>query len=458
MNKINFFANVNTYASQNFKIKDNNTPEELPENLQRDLNKMSVLGKSQIQFKGKSFKLNKDDLLFAGSIAAAFGLSADILNKVKDTIANFLQSNNYTSMSDIGGEENMDLQCDLTEKINDIIDLDDENYEILVNKIVDRCDSEFGYDPDFSETDNFEQSIKNTIKKSKENDEKFIQSLILTFELNPEEQQNLRNIISDALKEHNLPSLKALTRDISFKITDEILDKITESLNLSLGQEGLLTAELERRIAFDDTQYTPKINPLDRNIEKSIKEAAAINKITSKYDIAPFDTDRLIVALKNDAYKNGFTSIFDLFNGQNIENYTETNSVLSSRDFEQVKTDLLIDFHITAKNQTNIYNQMEKESHERALQYLKNCAIICILDDTFNFSQADLQKLQAYFKAVKPDLKTENNIWKTAYEISEIFKISGTETAKLIKKACEISEEELQDYNIKYAYKLIDKK
>ena len=268
----------------------------------------------------------------------------------------------------------------------------------------------------------------------------------------------MRNIISDALKEHNLPSLKALTRDISFKITDEILDKITESLNLSLGQEGLLTAELERRIAFDDTQYTPKINPLDRNIEKSIKEAAAINKITSKYDIAPFDTDRLIVALKNDAYKNGFTSIFDLFNGQNIENYTETNSVLSSRDFEQVKTDLLIDFHITAKNQTNIYNQMEKESHERALQYLKNCAIICILDDTFNFSQADLQKLQAYFKAVKPDLKTENNIWKTAYEISEIFKISGTETAKLIKKACEISEEELQDYNIKYAYKLIDKK
>lgn len=432
---------------------------ENPEKLNDDLGKLSQIGKSQINFRAGGVRLHKYDAMFVGALGAAFGLTASSLDKVKDTIAEFLKSNNLSSMGDLGGEDNIDKQCELTDKINDVINLDENDYETLVSKVIHRCDSDVVYDPDGDYIErmsfNLEKSIKDGITRIKQNDEKFINAIILTFDLNTEQQACLRNII----KSHNLPTLKSLSGEDSFEKVSELIDDIVEQLNLTLGQEALLTAEFTRRLAANESDYKPKINPMDRNIQQSLKDSAALSKILENYNMTIKDVDDLLIAMKQDAYENGFSSIFDLFaDGQDIKHFKAVNDVLNSERFADDKFDILIDLHIAAKDLSSISKQVKQDESDGEGMFLRNCAVMCMLDDKVDFSKEELLKLKSYLKSSKLDVRKENDLWKAAYEISEMFNISGADVEKAIREANKVSKKELDFYNFSLCDKLVHKK
>lgn len=452
----NYSTGYKKFSMQQSSIAPN---EENPEKLNDDLGKLSQIGKSQINFRAGGFRLHKYDAMFVGALGAAFGLTASSLDKVKDTIAEFLKSNNLSSMGDLGGEDNIDKQCELTDKINDVINLDENDYEALVSKVIHRCDSDVVYDPDDDYIErmsfNLEKSIKDGITRIKQNDEKFINAIILTFDLNTEQQACLRNII----KSHDLPTLKSLAGEDSFEKVSELLDDIAEQLNLTLGQEALLTAEFTRRLAANESDYKPKINPMDRNIQQSLKDSAALSKILENYNMTIKDVDDLLIAMKQEAYENGFSSIFDLFaDGQDIKHFKAVNDVLNSERFADDKFDILIDLHIAAQDLSSISKQVKQDESDGEGRFLRNCAVMCMLDDKVDFSKEELLKLKSYLKSSKLDVRKENDLWKAAYEISEMFNISGADVEKAIREANKIPEENLQDYNFEFAHKIIDKK
>lgn len=450
---------------KNFSMQQSSTVpnEENPEKLNNDLNKLSEIAKSQINFRAGRFKLHEYDAMFVGALGAAFSLTAASLDKVKDTIAEFLKSNNCSSMSDLGGEDNLDKQCELTDKINDVINLDDRDYEALANKVMHRCDSNVVYDPndDYIEKMSFvlENSIKKKLALIKQNDERLINSIILTFDLNSEQQQILRDTINNALEKSKMPSIKVLGNCAKYEKIGELIDEITEKLDLSLGQTALITAEFSRRISMYEEDYKPKINPLDRNAQKSISDSAILNKILSNYNIAAKDVDDLLIAMKQDACENGFTSIFDLFaDGQNINHFKAVNDVLNSERFTDNRFDILIDLHVAAKDSSSISKQIKQDETEYEGMFLRNCAVMCILDDKVDFSKEELQKLKSYLKASKLDVRKENDLWKAAYEISEMFNISSADIEKAIREANKIPKEELDFYNFSFCDKLVHKK
>lgn len=463
MFKINPAIQNYSIGYKNFSMQQSSTApnEENPEKLNDDLGKLSQIGKSQINFRAGGFRLHKYDAMFVGALGAAFGLTASSLDKVKDTIAEFLKSNNLSSMGDLGGADNIDKQCELTDKINDVINLDENDYETLVNKVIHRCDSDVVYDPDDDYIERMSFVLENSIKKKlaliKQNDEKFINAIILTFDLNTEQQQTLRDTINNALEKSKYPSIKVLGNCVK-KIGD-LIDEITEKLDLSLGQTALITAEFSRRISMNEEDYKPKINPLDRNIQKSISDSAALSKILENYNMTIKDVDDLLIAMKQDAYENGFSSIFDLFaDGQDIKHFKAVNDVLNSERFADDKFDILIDLHIAAKDLSIISKQVKQDESDGEGRFLRNCAVMCMLDDKVDFSKEELLKLKSYLKSSKLDVRKENDLWKAAYEISEMFNISGADVEKAIREANKVSKKELDFYNFSLCDKLVHKK
>lgn len=461
MFKINPAIQNYSIGYKNFSMQQSSTVsnEENPEKLNDDLGKLSQIGKSQINFRAGGFRLHKYDAMFVGALGAAFGLTASSLDKVKDAIADFLKSNNLSSMGDLGGEDNIDKQCELTDKINDVINLNENDYEMLVNKVIHRCDSDVVYDPDDDYIEkmslNLEKSIKDGITRIKQNDEKFINAIILTFDLNTEQQTRLRNII----KSHDLPTLKSLSGEDSFEKVSELLDDIAEQLNLTLDQETLLAAELVRRLAANESDYKPKMNPMDRNMQQSLKDSAALSKILENYNMTIKDVEDLLIAMKQDAYENGFSSIFDLFSdGQDIKHFKAVNDVLNSERFADDKFDILIDLHIAAKDLSSISKQVKQDESDGERRFLRNCAVICMLDDKVDFSKEELLKLKSYLKSSKLDVRKENDLWKAAYEISEMFNILGADVEKAIREANKVSKKELDFYNFSFCDKLVHKK
>ena len=69
--------------------------------IDNELDKIAIINKSQVNFRGKGFDFSKKDLMFLSGLTSAFGLSSIIADKLKNKLADFLQDNKLKSMDDM---------------------------------------------------------------------------------------------------------------------------------------------------------------------------------------------------------------------------------------------------------------------------------------------------------------------------------------------------------------------
>lgn len=465
MNKINQFTIAMPYSFKANKVNKNNEINAETAKISQDLNKMSVLGKSQINFRGGSFKLDPNDRLFVGAIATAFGLSASVVDKVKGVISDYLVSNNYKSMSDIGGEENIDRQCDLTEKINDVINLDDRNYERLVGKVIDRCDEGDNYFPsedtdELVTTNIIQNAFADLRKKIIENDERLIKSIAATLELNSEESRKLYKFIDDYMKEANLKSFKEFGNEDKIGENAMLIEKISQEFNLSEDDETLIEIEMTRRIFANENDYMPIIHPLDRNNKFASKDGQILYKILGNYNIKQNDAEKLHFAMKCDAYENSFKSIFETFKDNKYSRFN-TNFILNSNTFKEIKEDILIDLFSCAKKFEQMSAEIDISNQQHNDRYSQHCAALCLLDEKFNFTEEQIKELKIYFREQEIDMNNSKDIWKAAYEIPDLFNFplnSSTLIAKILRSINLMDKEELDGYHFKYCQMIMSKR
>lgn len=466
MNKINQLVIATTCAFKaNNKVSKNNETNSETAKISQDLNSMAVLGKSQINFRGGGFKLDPNDRLFIGAIAATFGLSSAILDKVKNVVADYLKDNNYKSMSDIGGEENIDQQCELTDKINEVIKLDNKDYERLVSKIIDRCDEGDNYFPsdDSNEIDMEEllrSAIKNNVEKGKENDEKFINTLVRVLNLDEEKQIKLRNIINESLEHYNLKSLQNF-RDNEDNILAYISEQIETGLNLTENEGTAVTLELINRI-YMGSKYEPQATKLDMDLELSSRDSKVYSQVAKNYDIAYEESYQLNRAMKRDAEKRNYKSILELFSTlSNIEEFTETNKILDSIMSQDEKFNFIIDMHCAAANAEHLVSASDEEDDVAYINYSKCSAVVCALDDELNLSGTKMKDLKKYLTTQKFNFEDEKDIFRVAYELTDNELIPSADFDKvveIIKNVNSFSEEDLIGSNIRYCDKIIQKR
>lgn len=464
----NFKVNFNN--NQYIKLQNNqNTIDDAnQQKLEKDLSKLANIAKSQIQFKGR-IKLNKNDLLFISGLGAAFGLSTEALKQAQDTLAKFLETNNYTSMSDFGGEEeeSFNAQCNLAENLNNVLNLDDDGREKLAGRIIDRCDAEFYYDPDVStEFENFcaqdrkklEESIKLAAEQAQSinnfADIKFINAIIKTLNFNDKEQEDFKNIISKTLKDNNYSSLKDFNKFERLEGLCVMLEKLKDTLNLDDDKFNLLENEMSNRVVFPSETYTPEINPLDLNGEEISKFYTIFNSVLKKFTVEPHDMSALRNAIKADACNAGFNNPLEMFNGKNDFNkFKNTNNVLNSEAFSDIKEDILIDMHVATKQADKIL----KEEELRQTTPHPSFALAYFIDDKLNLSRDELEGLRKTLRGQKIDLSQKNDLWKIAFELSEKYDVSAKELYDAIAPVGNLSNDDLESYGFKFCHKIIDK-
>ena len=444
-------------------------------NIENALATKAEFMKSQISFTGKFRKLDKKDLLFLSTLAASLGISGAVLNKLKDDLSDFLGKNNYSSMSDFGGEDYIDEQSELAERFRKILDIDERDSQkmsYLTDKIIERCDSGDKYIPEQNvinesgdnrivEEKLLAKSIKKAIGKEIEKDKKLVDTLCRTFNFNNEDRKKIEEIINRNLEKCKMVTLKQLNNEDGIETTSVIVDEITQEFNLSDYDNTLMIAEFDNRIA-SGKDYIPEINPLDRDEETSMRDKSVFNSIMGNNSVDINRARKLYLALKQDAYENGFNSIFDLFKKENRgKKFESLNTLLNTKYFKDIKFDLLIDFNMAAKDIDKAKTKVEETDDKKGNKYSKECAVIRLLDENFNFAKDDILSLRRYFSSKNLDLSNSNDAWKAAYEISEMFALEGQSENKIVEainKVNNSSSEEIDNYNLEYCMRLVSKK
>ena len=477
MNKINTLpSSVKMYkfsASKKNKSEEEQTVD--THKLENSMTAKADFIKSQISFAGKFRKLDKKDLLFLSTIASSLGVSGVILNKLKDELSDFLDKKNYSSMGDFGGEEYIDEQAELAERFSKILNIDEQDTQrmlFLTDKIIERCDSGETYFPQqnainetsedrIAEEKFIAKLIKQVVNKEKENDKKLVDTLCQTFNFTDEERKKVESIINKNLEKRNLVTLKQLDNDDGIEANTAIVDEITQKLNLSDYDNTLIIAEFANRIT-SEKDYTPEINPLDRDAEISIRDKSVFNSIMKNNSVDFNNAKKLYLALKQDAYENGFKSVFDLFKKENRgKKFDSLNTILSTKYFEDIEDDLFIEFSMAAKDLDKAKSKVEETEHKKNNKYSIECAVIRLLDEKFNFAKDDILSLRRYFSSENLDLSNNNDAWKAAYEISEILALKGQSENKIVEvinKVNNLTSEDIDKYNFEYCMLLASKK
>ena len=290
--------NFKSYTPSQADITKAQTEKKQPEQkLENDLIKSAELGKSQINFRGKFFNLNKNDLLFLSTIISGLGLSAAYSDKLKETLSNFLIKNNFKSMSDITSDEHISEQCKLADDLIKALGIDENDEEkvpYLVNRIIERCDSGEEYSPAdnidfidimFKSVKEEEPFLFETLKQLKEDDNKLIETIKTTFNLDEKQTKRLNKIIQNTLEDFGYFSLKQLNPEENIEDIGILSDNITDEFKLNEHESLLLSSEILKRIMA--IKYTPSINPLDRDKEQTQKDRTIFQQVLNKYNIPP---------------------------------------------------------------------------------------------------------------------------------------------------------------------------
>ena len=467
--EIKFLNTVQIFkGQQKDSVKDNTSkPSEAgaESKLADELTYKAELAKSQINFRSsKGFNLNKKDLLFLSTLTSAFGLSISYLDKAKQVLSDFLSGNNFKSMNDLAGKNYTAEHVELADKLRTAMELEDnktnDKLSFILDMLNERCEAGDNYFPEsynYKEAEKIKNEERALIKKGiaryvqreKDNDRKLIDVLSTTFGLNDSEQVRLKEIIDSFLNENKAVSLKQFggidyAEDIAI-----LAGNISQEFNLNEYENLLISSEIINRI-MSGSKYIARLNPLDRNEEISQRDKAVFMEILSNYNIDMRTQEILYLAMKDDAYKNGYNSIFELFNKENeIGKFTATNSILDSFKLSRYKTDLLIDFHIALKNSETIHEKHRAKEYAASARYTKQSAIICLIAKQYDLTSSGIEKLINYFKTQNLDYSKANDRWKAAYDISDLLNINGKQVNSIINKTNSMEEDELDEYNFK---------
>ena len=457
--------NIRTY----FVVMDKNKelPEQKDESFARntqkqeyELQKLANLNKGLISFKG--FSLDDFDREFLGELSQNFNVSKDDSKKLEKILKDFLKENDFTSIADMAGDDFSYEQSQLLDRFNSVLKLEDEDYQDLVDMIIAYSDSSFDDEDDIDNLLDFElfdNIAKDVIAQIKKNDIACLDSICETFGFNDEQKKRLYDIVYKTLHEDKLMSIKSLENEDNVEIDAIIQERIAQEFNLSEDESLIVSNAFTQRIFSNESSYIPLTNPLDRNIERCSKDNTIFNRILSNYDLSTYDENRLHAAMKHDAYNAGFESIFELFNrNNNFTEFKETNKVLNSENFLQLKNDLLIDFNIANKNQAKILENVRQQGAERGNLYKKTIAVICNLNEKIDLSEEDIKKIKYYLMKSKDDFGT--NPAKAAYELSEIINKENSfdKIHATIKEISVIPDDNLKDYGFEYCNLIISKK
>lgn len=455
-------SNVGMYSfkmdkKQALPAEKNTSFDSAPQKQEYELQKFANLNKGIVSFSG--FKLDDYDREFLDDISQTFGVSKDVRKNLEKTLTNFLKENDFTSISDMAGDDFSAEQSLLLNSLNTVLKLDGDNFQKLVDMIICYIDFEPDDADDPLEIALFERVLKNFMAQIKKNDTACLDSICHTFNFNDEQKKRLYEIVYNTLHEYELKSMKSLENDDNIEVEAVIQDRIAQEFNLSEDDGLIVSAAFSQRIFSDEDYYIPLTNPLDRNFERCSKDNAIFASILSKYDLYNFDETRLHAAMKHDAYNAGFESIFDLFNQNNdFKSFKETNEVLNSQRFLPIKTDLLIDFNVANKKQEEILENISKSGHERGERYKKAIAIICNLDNKIDLSSKDVDKIRCYLMDSDADFRT--NPAKAAYELSEIINKENSfdKIHATIKEISEIPNDKMKNYGFEYCELVMNKK
>lgn len=459
--------NFKSYTPSQADITKAQTEKKQPEQkLENDLIKSAELGKSQINFRGKFFNLNKNDLLFLSTIISGLGLSAAYSDKLKETLSNFLTKNNFKSMSDITSDEHISEQCKLADDLIKALGIDENDEEkvpYLVNRIIERCDSGEEYSPAdnidfidimFKSVKEEEPFLFETLKQLKEDDNKLIETIKTTFNLDEKQTKRLNKIIQNTLEDFGYFSLKQLNPEENIEDIGILSDNITDEFKLNEHESLLLSSEILKRIMA--IKYTPSINPLDRDKEQTQKDRTIFQQVLNKYNIPPAYYNILYREMKQDAYEAGYSSTLDIFKqGKDITSYKRTDAILKSPEFRDIRTDLIIDFNIAVKNEDAITEEAKMKAEKDMERYKKETVLLSLINEQHNLSMDDINNLRGYFSEKKYDY--ESDLWKAAYEISEKLNLKTKVIADIIQKINAMDKEEIEMGNFDFIKVLKEK-
>ena len=459
--------NFKSYTPSQADITKAQTEKKQPEQkLENDLIKSAELGKSQINFRGKFFNLNKNDLLFLSTIISGLGLSAAYSDKLKETLSNFLTKNNFKSMSDITSDEHISEQCKLADDLIKALGIDENDEEkvpYLVNRIIERCDSGEEYSPAdnidfidimFKSVKEEEPFLFETLKQLKEDDNKLIETIKTTFNLDEKQTKRLNKIIQNTLEDFGYFSLKQLNPEENIEDIGILSDNITDEFKLNEHESLLLSSEILKRIMA--IKYTPSINPLDRDKEQTQKDRTIFQQVLNKYNIPPAYYNILYREMKQDAYEAGYSSTLDIFKqGKDITSYKRTDAILKSPEFRDIRTDLIIDFNIAVKNEDAITEEAKMKAEKDMERYKKETVLLSLINEQHNLSMDDINNLRGYFSEKKYDY--ESDLWKAAYEISEKLNLKTKVIADIIQKINAMDKEEIEMGNFDFIKDLKEK-
>ena len=459
--------NFKSYTPSQADITKAQTEKKQPEQkLENDLIKSAELGKSQINFRGKLFNLNKNDLLFLSTIISGLGLSAAYSDKLKETLSNFLTKNNFKSMSDITSDEHISEQCKLADDLIKALGIDENDEEkvpYLVNRIIERCDSGEEYSPAdnidfidimFKSVKEEEPFLFETLKQLKEDDNKLIETIKTTFNLDEKQTKRLNEIIQNTLEDFGYFSLKQLNPEENIEDIGILADNITDEFKLNEHESLLLSSEILKRIMA--IKYTPSINPLDRDKEQTQKDRTIFQHVLNKYNIPPAYYNILYREMKQDAYEAGYSSTLDIFKqGKDITSYKRTDALLKSPEFRDIRTDLIIDFNIAVKNESDVTEEAKMKAEKDMERYKKETVLLSLINEQHNLSMDDINNLRGYFSEKKYDY--ESDLWKAAYEISEKLNLKTKVIADIIQKINAMDKEEIEMGNFDFIKVLKEK-
>lgn len=458
------------------QFRNNTNPQEdVPENkINNDLGQTAVYNKSLVNFRGRNIRLTKKDLAFLTGLTSTFALSAVAVDKLKNVLADFLNDNDFISMDDMAGEDNLDLQIKLADKINETTKLDDTDYYKLMDRVIDRCylpnqgtRNEADMQKSINEIENeddtkfFEQLVKQSFSIVKENDGKCLDAIANTFEFDDKKKAKLEEIVHDFLRKNELVSLRGFRMTDRMDLLQDMNEIIVKEFGLSEDDGLLLYGELLNRAFSKDTTYEPNITPLDRDFETSTRDKGIFSRIIEQNGIKIQDGVKIYNALAQDAYQNGYKSVFELFgDGGDVSGLKNTNEVLNSDAFAPKKTDLLIDLDCAAKNLTAEVVAMNLDEEDSMTRNLQIDAFVCDLDKLYNFSKNDLKGFKRFLLNSKYDFGNKENTAKIAYELSEYLNREEDfgKIAQIIENVSSMSQDDLNLCGFRYIKLLNEKK
>lgn len=425
---------------------------------------------------------NIHDKAFVDTLAKDLKLGEDTAKSLKNTIWDFLHSNKLKSLTDIGGEEMIEEQSRLADKITNNIKIPEDKREFIVTELIKRCDEGDNYIPgglkEFEEMHALEESFANIFKLGKKSpvcgslfsvqaDKEMYNHLAKVLRLSPEEGLEFKQTIKEFLKDNNLSSIEDLGGFDGILKQSELAELLTNKFELGDAESIAVIAELTTRAnSFKGLDYIPMANIFVKDaepLEKLIKDGGY------NYEVKPsgikFGThvlpgikfsDELFQVMSEEAKVKGLKNIFEIFMPENNPINSATYKYInSSKLSENEKTNLFIDLYDIAKNPEEYINKVPTKPLSDIFYSGISCDLMADkIAEKFKLDSCYKEGVREYLAKLCPSHVPggENaSPTKIAYELSEKYNLpigAEKELTKIIKDVQGTKKSSLDKYAI----------